>query len=144
MSEAAQPRASRVLLVDEDYRSSQRLASLLREEGFDVEVARDGAVAIARLTRAPLPDVLITELKLPTCDGMALARFARAQHALLEVVVLTRYPNLFVPEALMGPPSLILTKPLEYPLLLEALRRSPSEAARSTPLLPADASLERC
>src|SRR6185503_16353880 len=94
----------KVLLVDGDFRTSQRLAELLREDGFEVEVARDGAAAIARLTRAPLPDTLITELKLPLADGAAVARFGRSQHAGLGVIVLTRYPNLLVPEAFGSPP----------------------------------------
>lgn len=122
MSESVQPHANKVLLVDGDFRSSQRLAGLLREDGFDVEVARDGAAAIARLTRAPLPDTVITELKLPLCDGIAVGRFARAQHAGLMLVVLTRYPNLFVPDAIGGATPLILTKPLDYPALLSALQ----------------------
>jgi DNA-binding NtrC family response regulator len=115
-----------VLLVDGDLRTSQRLAGLLRDDGFDVEVLRDGATAIARLTRAPLPDTLITELKLPLCDGTAVARFGRAQHAGMQVVVLTGYPNLLVPEALGRPAPHLLTKPLEYVRLLELLNRRDS------------------
>jgi CheY-like chemotaxis protein len=122
MSSPLQTRSNKVLLVDGDFRTSQRLAGLLRDDGFDVEVLRDGATAIARLTRAPLPDTLITELKLPLCDGTAVVRFGRAQHAGLKVVVLTGYPNLLVPEALSGPAPHVLTKPLDYVRLLDVLK----------------------
>jgi DNA-binding NtrC family response regulator len=126
MSTTAEPRVRQVLVVDGDYRSSQRLADLLREDGFDVEVVRDGAAAIARLTRAPLPDALITELKLPLADGAAVARFGPTQHAGLRVVVVTRYPNLFLPEAFGNPVPEVLSKPLEYERLLEILGKSAS------------------
>ena len=63
-----------ILLLDGDLRTSQRLAMLLREDGFDVEVLCDGASALARLSRAPLPDVLITELSLPVTDGVESTR----------------------------------------------------------------------
>lgn len=122
----------KVLLVDGDFRSSGRLADLLREDGFDVEILRDGATAIARLTRAPLPDALITELKLSLCDGAAVARFGRAQHAGLRVVVLTGYPHLFVPEAFRDPAPVVLTKPLDYARLLEVLRQ-PDAALQQWP-----------
>ncbi len=122
MSDSPSPHHKKVLLVDADFRTSQRLADLMREDGFDVEVARDGAAAIARLARAPLLDVLITELKLPLCDGAAVARFARSQHAGLSLIVLTRYPNLLTPETFGGPAPLVLTKPLDYELLLRLLR----------------------
>jgi CheY-like chemotaxis protein len=136
----AKTRFNKVLLVDGDLRTSQRLAKLLREDGFEVEVLRDGATAIARLTRAPLPDVLITELKLPLCDGSAVVRFGRSQHAGMSVVVLTGYPNLLAAEEFGGPTPVLLTKPLDYPALLDVLngrdfsghdRSAPTSARRS-------------
>lgn len=116
---------AKILLVDGDFRSSQRLATLLGEDGYDVEVARDASAAIVRLGRSPLPDVLITELKIPLGDGAALARYARSQASGVRVIVLTRYPNLLIPAAFGAPPPLLLTKPLDYPRLLEMLTSRP-------------------
>lgn len=133
MPDSWKPHLNRVLLVDGDFRTSQRLADLLRDDGFDVEVARDGAAAIARLARVPVPDALISELKLPLADGTAVARFGRAQHAGLQVVFVTRDPNLLVAGALTAPPPAILTKPLDYARLLEVLGRPIFLEERSSP-----------
>ncbi|MDF3071756.1 MAG: hypothetical protein K0R38_7357 [Polyangiaceae bacterium] len=114
-------RSNRVLLVDSDYRTSNRLAGLLRDDGFDVDVVRDGAAAIAHLARSPVPDTLITELKMRFADGVSVARYARAQRPGVRVIVLTGYPNLLGQGALGNPPPLVLTKPLDYPQLLAAL-----------------------
>jgi len=118
-------RHNKVLIVDGDFRSSQRLATLLGEDGYDVDVARDASAAIVRLGRGPLPNILITELKLPLGDGSALARYAHSQASGVRVIVLTRYPNLFVPAAFGAVPPAVLTKPLDYARLLEMLQGHP-------------------
>ena len=121
MSESSRPRPKKVLLVDGDFRTAQRLAGMLRDDGFEVDVARDGAAAIARLARGPVPDALVSELKLSLADGAAVARFGRAQHPGLRVVFVTRDPNLLAPGLLAGAAPHVLTKPLDYAGLLEVL-----------------------
>jgi two-component system, cell cycle sensor histidine kinase and response regulator CckA len=128
------PHNHRVLLVDSDYRTSSRLAAMLRDDGFEVDVVRDGAAAIAQLARGPLPDTLVTELKVRVADGVSVARYARAQRPDLQVVVLTGHPHLLKPGALgSGEPPLVLTKPLDYALLLSALTGPIAEQGLSLP-----------
>lgn len=123
MSGSQQHRRKRVLLVDSDYRTSNRLAALLRDDEFDVDVVRDGAAALARLARPPLPEALVTELNLRFVDGASVARYARAQRPGLRVVILTGHPNSVRAGTLgSGPPPVVLTKPLEYVELLSALQ----------------------
>lgn len=122
MSPSSKPRSNKLLLVDADYRTSRRLAGLLAEDGFDVEVVRDGAAAIARLSRSPMPGTLITELSVALADGAAIARYGRSLDPGLRVIVLTRHPNLLVPSSFGGSAPAVLTKPLDYPRLLELLR----------------------
>ena len=136
MSSSSKSRSRKVLLVDADFRTSQRLAELLGEDGFDVEVVRDGAAAIARLSRAPSPGTLITELSVALVDGTALARYGRSLDPALRVIVLTRHPNLLVPSSFGGSAPAVLTKPLDYAKLLELLE----DGARSDSA-PAGASL---
>jgi DNA-binding response OmpR family regulator len=126
MSDTQRPRPSDVLLVDIDFRTSQRLACLLRDDGFHVQVLRDGASAISRLTRRPLPGTLITELAVPLTDGESIARFARSQDAEMQIVVLTRHPHLLRAESFPSPAPVVLTKPLDYARLLELLRERPA------------------
>ena len=121
-------RPRRVLLVDADHRTSRRLAGLLTEDGFEVEVAGDGRDAIARVARQPALGVLITELSLPFVDGPTIARCASAQSPYLRVIVLTRHPHLLVANSFAGAPPVVLTKPLDYAQLLALLAEpSPDE-----------------
>src|SRR6478735_3031011 len=123
MSEAPGPSPHVVLLVDDDLRTARRMADMLREDGFAVELARDGAAAIARLSRSPVPDALVTELTTAYADGLAVGRFARNQRPGIPVLVLTGYPNLFHADAFAGgPPARLFTKPVVYAVLRSALR----------------------
>ena len=125
------PRTQVVLLVDDDLRTSRRLAEMLREDGLTVEVARDGAAAIARFTHAPVPDALVTELTTAHADAASVSRFARAQRPGLPVLVVTGYPNLFHADAFGGAPPLLFTKPVDYSKLRDALLRALHSAPRS-------------
>src|SRR5450755_151203 len=84
----------RILLVDDDTRTSRLLAHMLREDGFDVEFAKDGATAISCLTRSPMPHVLVTDLNMPGVDGIAVTHFARSKEPLLPIVIVTGHPNM--------------------------------------------------
>lgn len=114
----------RVLLVDDDTRTARLLAHMLREDGFDVELAWDGATAIGRLTRQPLPDVLVTDLHMPHVDGMAVTQYARSRQPRLPVFIVTGHPNLAARlDPSFDPSPVVFTKPLDYALFTDELRR---------------------
>jgi len=104
-----------ILIVDDDARSASLLGRMLRSEGYETEVANDGASAIARLTRDPAPDVLITELHLPHADGLAVARYARSRRAGMGIYFLTAHPQALAgTSGGVGGPVVLLAKPLDY------------------------------
>jgi DNA-binding NtrC family response regulator len=116
-----QSAARLVLLVDEDLRTVRRLARMLREDGFQVEVACDGAAAIARFSRAPVPVALVTELTIAHVDGISVSHYARTRRPGLPVFIVTGHPHLIAPGAVGEPPTVVFTKPLEYAMLRDAL-----------------------
>jgi two-component system response regulator MprA len=107
-----------ILLVEDDARSARVLARLLEEDGFEVELALDGAAAIARLSRPPLPGLVCTDLQLPHAGGIAIARYARSLDPGLPLVLTTGYPEQAMEiEREMHPPPVVLTKPFDYRVL---------------------------
>jgi two-component system response regulator MprA len=111
-----------VLLVEDDGPSARVLVKMLREDGFDVDLATDGAAAIGRLARSPLPDALVTDLHMPSVDGASIARYGRSRCSALPVIIVTGYPQRLAPlERELVPPPHVLTKPLDYPVLLAVL-----------------------
>ena len=131
------PQTHVVLLVDDDLRTSRRLAEMLREDGLAVEIARDGAAAIARFTQAPIPDALVTELTTAHVDAASVIRFARVQKPGIKVLVVTGYPNLYQPEAFGGAATELFTKPVEYSKLKDALLRALQASAGEPPEISA-------
>ena len=120
----APPHPALILLVEDDVRSARVLAQMLREDGFEVEVVYDGAEAITRLGRTPVPAVLVTDLRLPNVDGLAVARFGRSRCVGLPLIIVTGYPQQAAKaEKEMVPPPLVLTKPFDYPVLSRELQR---------------------
>ena len=132
MSADGLPEPFLVLLVDDDLRTSRRLAEMLREDGLAVELARDGAAAIARFTHAPLPNVLVTELTTAHVDAASVSRFARAQRPGMPILVVTGYPNLFHPLAFGGKAPQLFTKPVDYSKLKDALIQALQSSAESS------------
>jgi CheY-like chemotaxis protein len=123
--------ATLILVVDDDVRTARLLVRMLREDGFDVELAVDGAAAIGRLGRSPIPDVLVTDIQMPHADGVAVARYARSLRPGLPVLVVTGYPERVprYPDELDPAPT-VLSKPLDYSRLDHELRRV-AEIARA-------------
>lgn len=116
-----------VLLVDDDARTVRRLAQMLREDGFAVDIACDGATAIARLGRDPCPDVLVTDLVLPYADGTSLSKYARSLRPNLPIIFMTGYPQLLT--TCLEQSAVVMVKPIEYADLTRHITRMCFSAA---------------
>ncbi len=69
---------SRILLVDDEPIVREVVEQYLRQEGFLVEVAADGAEALRRFAEAR-PDLVLLDLMLPGIDGLEVCRRIRTQ-----------------------------------------------------------------
>jgi DNA-binding response OmpR family regulator len=79
--------AARVLLVDDDERLSDMLATYLRSRGFEVEQRFDGGSGLSALTATSF-DVLVLDVMLPDLDGFEVLKRLRKEHD-LPVLMLT-------------------------------------------------------
>ena len=82
----------RILVVEDDEDSAMLMGEVLREHGFSVDVAHDGATAIETATRIS-PHIGVLDLGLPDMDGFELARRLRALPELggMQLVALSGY-----------------------------------------------------
>ena len=69
-----------ILIVDDEPDLCDLIAETLREEGYQVTSAHDGAAAIAAAAEATF-DVVLADMRLPKMDGLTLFRRLRAESA---------------------------------------------------------------
>jgi two-component system, chemotaxis family, CheB/CheR fusion protein len=83
----------RILVVEDDEDSALLLAETLGDQGFSVEVAHDGASALAKAATFK-PEVAVLDVGLPDMDGYQLAKRMRLLEELppgLRLIALTGY-----------------------------------------------------
>ncbi|HEX2164646.1 MAG TPA: sigma-54 dependent transcriptional regulator [Thermoanaerobaculia bacterium] len=102
------------LLVVEDRDSLRRmLEKALAGEGYRVTAAADGVAAIARLEAEPF-DLVLTDLKLPGADGLAVLAAARRAQPATPVLMMTGYGTVAAAVEAMKRGALdFLEKPVE-------------------------------
>jgi DNA-binding response OmpR family regulator len=79
-----------VLVVDDEPNIALSLEYLMKEQGFEVRVARDGEEALEAL-RERLPDVMLLDVMLPKRDGYEVCQTVRAtpEWSKLRIIMLT-------------------------------------------------------
>ena len=115
---------TKILIAEDNLDSQSLLQTILEGEGFIVTTAADGEKAIDILCEIK-PDVLVTDLMLPTVSGGDLIRHVRrtAGLAQLPIVVISAYGDAYESDALaVGANNVVLKKPLDSDILVNTIR----------------------
>ncbi|PWB42860.1 MAG: DNA-binding response regulator [Candidatus Methylomirabilota bacterium] len=114
----------RILVVDDEGPQREILRTILSTEGYAVETAPGGTEALRRCQESPF-DLVLTDLRMPGTDGLALVeRLIRDDPPTL-VILMTAYGSLdSVEQALKKGAFDYLTKPLEREELLLTVKRA--------------------
>ncbi|KQW97081.1 response regulator GlrR [Massilia sp. Root418] len=127
----AGPQASggHILLVDDDPDLLRLLSLRLTANGYRVTAVGSAEAALARLS-IELPQLVVSDIRLPDRDGMALFQEIRSQHPALPVILLTAHGT--IPDAVeattLGAYA-YLTKPFDAKVLLERIEQALSLTA---------------
>lgn len=80
----------RILLVDDEPDFSMIVKKNLEKEGFDVELAYDGAEGLAKVKENP-PDAIVLDVMMPEVDGYQVCSQLKkdAQYSDIPIVLLT-------------------------------------------------------
>jgi DNA-binding NtrC family response regulator len=85
--------SERILVVDDEERNREFLKEFLEVEGFDVETAKDGQEAIGTLENMDF-DLVLTDLKMPKADGLAVLEGIRRINPETVAIVFTGYGSI--------------------------------------------------
>ncbi len=113
-----------VLVIDDDEGECYLVEDILAEAGIKVDIAIGGEQAIRRLSERPYP-VVITDLRMPDIDGMAVIDFIRKRCMRSLIVVITGYVTIDnVIDALRAGAYDYIIKPFSSELLLFTIRKA--------------------
>jgi two-component system response regulator GlrR len=118
-----------ILLVDDDPDLLRLLSLRLTANGYRVTSAGSAEAALARLS-IELPQLVVSDVRLPGRDGMALFQEIRSQYPALPVILLTAHGT--IPDAVeattLGAYA-YLTKPFDAKILLDRIEHALSLTA---------------
>jgi two-component system response regulator MprA len=123
-----------VLVVDDDAKIAAALRRALIYEGYQVEVAPDGLIALAR-ARERMPDLAILDIMMPGMDGLEVTRRLRAEGDLPILMLTAKDGTADRVRGLDSGADDYLVKPFAYEELLarvRALLRRRAPRARRT------------
>jgi CheY-like chemotaxis protein len=121
----------RLLVIDDEPLNRELLASSLSAAGYEVEVAKDGFAALAQMHGA-LPDLIISDLKMPNMSGFEFLSIARRRFPQIPTIAVS---GEFHPP--IEPLGVIADAFLSKPFSLDELEAKIAELLRDSPPRPA-------
>ena len=121
MSSQANTGGAHILVVDDDEDILRLLSIRLRARGFRVSSAVSAEEALARIAIDP-PRAVVSDVRLPGRDGLALFEEIRSTRPTLPVILLTAHGT--IPDAVDATSRGVfgyLTKPFDSQVLLEKI-----------------------
>ena len=83
----------KVLIADDEEKVCQLICNLVDWASFDMQIVGTAANGIEALekVRSLGPDLMITDIRMPGCDGLELIARAKAENEALEFVIISGY-----------------------------------------------------
>jgi len=125
------PATVSILVLEDEEHIRTMLVEALSEAGHRVESATDGLAGLARFQGGTF-DVVLTDLSLPECSGLDVARSVKRMRPETPVVLITGWGHLLDPERLRDSGvDLMLVKPFRLERVLSVL----GDALRLRPIV---------
>jgi PAS domain S-box-containing protein len=116
--------ATKILLVDDEAGIRKVLGITLADAGYEVHTAADGKTGRA-LVDELVPDIVLTDIRMPGMDGIALLKSIKQAYKDIEVVMITGHGDLKLAiESLKMDAVDFITKPINNDILEIALKRA--------------------
>lgn len=98
VSEAPSRRKRSVLVAEDDDELRRLIVMLLEDVGYEVHSAADGRAAVALLSaasrgEAPVPDVVVMDVRMPKVGGIEVLRAMRLADWEIPVILMTAFPD---------------------------------------------------
>ncbi len=115
--------AERILVVDDIEDNLSLLQAILMEEGYEVDITKDGKSALAKIEASP-PDLLLLDAMMPQMNGYEVTRRIRQNKNLpfIPILMITAYEDANVPEGLDLGANDFIRKPIDFDELMSRVK----------------------
>ncbi len=114
----------RILVIDDESNLRTVLTMLLEDDGYEVLSAEDGRKGMEMIEDAPELDLIISDLKMPGADGMALLRSLKQQGRDVPLVMITAYGSIEkAVEAMKSGAADFITKPFNKDVIRHVVHK---------------------
>ena len=114
----------KLVLIDDEEGIRKITGISLKDWGYAVKTAENGEAGI-RLCRADAPHIVITDIKMPGMDGLAVLETLKTEMPEIEVIVMTAFGDIEMAiRAMQLDASDFITKPINDTALTLALNRA--------------------
>ena len=119
----AKSQAKRILVVDDTQDNLSLLEAILMEEGYEVDVANNGKLALAKIEASP-PDLVLLDAMMPGMSGYEVTRRIRENKKLpfLPVLLITAYAEADIPQGLELGANDFIRKPIDFDELMARIK----------------------
>jgi len=112
----------RILIIEDEERLRRVVELQLRSSGYEVDQAPTGELALASADRA---DLILTDLRLPGMDGLALLQEIRKRNVHVPVIVMTAFSSVETAvEAMKAGAQDFLPKPFSMDHLMAVVQKN--------------------
>jgi DNA-binding NtrC family response regulator len=117
-------RPRRVLIIDDNLELAENIAEILRLDGHFTDVAGSAEEALPKASHS-VPDVVVTDYRLPGITGAAFVRQYCALHLRVRAVVISAYTDDRTIKEARDAGAMFIPKPVDFRLLTQLIRDSP-------------------
>jgi DNA-binding response OmpR family regulator len=120
----------RVLLAEDDADMRRLVVEALQKDGYEVIAVPDGGRLLVTLAReladadsSALPDLIVSDIRMPTCTGMQILEQLRAVHRNVPVILMTAFGDAATREHARSLGAVLFDKPFDLNDLRAAASR---------------------
>ena len=114
---------AQIMLVEDDVAFRRTVAAYLEDSGFTVIEADDGMAALELIERR-VPDVVVSDLRMPRMSGLDLLAALRARVITVPVIMISGTADkVLLAETVQNGAAAFLTKPVDFGLLKVELQK---------------------
>jgi CheY-like chemotaxis protein len=110
-----------ILIIDDDVSIRHMLGRVLIGEGYGVVAAANGEAGV-EIVESSEVDLVLLDLKMPGMSGQETLKVLKAERPGLPVIVISAFSRQQFEG--MAEVSAVLQKPLDFPILLDTIKRS--------------------